>query len=251
MIANLESMNVVYLGERHDRPEDHRVQTRIYKALSRRLAHPSLGFEMFQRPFQPALDRWSAGEIDEAEMLVQTEYAKRWGYDFSLYRPLLLEAKRRNAPLIALNAAAELTRTVARGGIEALSPEQRASLPELDLGQLRHRDLVLAALREHEGVTEEMLENFYAAQVIWDETMALGVAQALSREDIGSVVVIAGMMHVWEGLGIPERAARRGATPYATVLVMDANNPEIRLDGSMGTWPADYLWFVEDALTNE
>ena len=57
------------LGESHDSHEHHRWQLQVLTALHAR--HPDLviALEMFPRRVQPALDRWVAGEIDEAEFL--------------------------------------------------------------------------------------------------------------------------------------------------------------------------------------
>jgi hypothetical protein len=58
------------------------------------------------------------------------------------------------------------------------------------------------------------------------------------------MVVLAGTMHVRAGLGIPSRAARRGATPYAIVMPV----AESELDGALHASPrvADFVWVTPD-----
>lgn len=244
MVDELARARVIYVGERHDQALDHDVQRRITEALLAREPSIALGFEMFQHPRQAALDAYVAGELDEAQMLEQTEWARRWGFDYAPYRPLVSLGRTHGLPLLALNAPQEVTRAVARGGLEALSETQRAALPDLDLDDAAHRETVLAALRHHPGMDEATLERFYTAQVIWDETMADRAAAYLARPDArDKLVVFAGTMHVRRP-AVPERAARRGATPYAIVLPVAARALEAALRAEPP--PADFLLVVPD-----
>lgn len=216
----LDGVRVVYVGERHDAAADHEAQRAIAEALLARGEPLAIGMEMFQRPFQAPLDAYVAGSVDEAELLRATEWQERWNMDFGLYRSILELARAARAPVIALNAPRELTRTLARQGEDALGEEQRASLPrEMVRDDPEHRAMIMEAFGEHPGMEPEMLERFYLAQVVWDETMAERVAEVLAS-DAGPrrMVVLAGRMHVQRGLGIPQRAARRGAEPYRVIL---------------------------------
>ncbi|HBQ12177.1 MAG: ChaN family lipoprotein [Sandaracinaceae bacterium] len=219
MVAQLQDARVVYVGERHDDAADHAVQLRVARALAG--DDLALGFEMFQRPYQSALDAYVAEEIDEPELLARTEWETRWGFDFGLYRDLVRLGRETGAPLVALNAPRELTRRVAREGLDALDEETRAGLPELDLEAADHRAMFDAAMTGHPGMDDAMRDRFYAAQVIWDETMAESVARWLDGRG-GRVIVFAGVMHV-RLPAIPARAARRGAAPYAIVLPVTAD----------------------------
>ncbi|MGF1538593.1 MAG: ChaN family lipoprotein, partial [Elainellaceae cyanobacterium] len=67
-------VDVVYLGERHDSVQDHAAQLEIVLALYAENPDMAIALEMFQRPFQPVLDRYIAGEISEAELVAQSEY---------------------------------------------------------------------------------------------------------------------------------------------------------------------------------
>lgn len=242
LVADLASARVVYVGEEHTNAADHEAQRAILLAL--RAARPddalALGLEMVQRPFQPALDAWNAGDASEAELRAGVEWEDRWGYDYGLYRSILDAARDRGVRVVGLNAPREVTRAIGHGGVEALDDGQRAELPELDLEDPGHREMVMAALAGHGGADEAMLERFYVAQVVWDETMAATVAEAL---DAGAdrVVALAGRFHVRRGLGIPKRAARRGAAPYRVVLPLAPEEVEGAL-AEQDPPAADYLW---------
>jgi uncharacterized iron-regulated protein len=236
----LAERRVVYVGERHDRAADHRAQLAILEGLHARSPSLAVGLEMVQHPFQDAVDGYVRGELDEAALLARIEWEARWNMDFALYRPIFEHARAHGLPIVALNAPAELTRAIARGGLEALDDAQRASLPELVLDDAAHRAMIGAVLREHPGLDETRFERYYAAQVVWDETMAERVARTLSASDgPRQVIVLAGAMHV-RPAAIPARAARRGATPHAIVVPVT----EDELDEALRADPpvADYLW---------
>lgn len=211
----------VVVGERHDRAWHHEVQARVFAAMLDRHENPvAVGMEMFQRPFQPALTAYAAGDIDEAQMLEETEYESRWGMDTSFYSPLWRGARKRSYPIVALNAPRELSRKIAEVGVEGLSEDEQAGLPEMDLENAVHRDYVRKAFEAHGmGMDEAKFERFYQAQVLWDETMAQTTVEFMdSHPHVESIVVIAGVAHADERFGIPPRIERR--RPKADVLTL-------------------------------
>lgn len=245
MVADLATARVVYVGERHDNADDHAIEYAVLDALLHRPGSLALGLEMFQYPYQPVLDAWSAQKISEAQFLKRTDYEARWGHDYDFYRPILEAARDAGARLIALNAPTEVTRAVAHGGLQALDPDQLADLPNLKLDDARHRKLVTEGIDGHGLMEADAFERYYAAQVVWDETMGLHIAEALnSAGEPDRLLVLAGRLHVEEGLGIPSRAARRGAKPWKVVLPVDANDKVLSWHGPADERPADYLWVI-------
>lgn len=222
LAADCATVQVTYFGERHEVGADHAFERELAEALFAERASLAIGLEMFQRPAQPHLDDYVAGRIDETTMLERTDYEARWGHDFAGYRPVLELARAHGIPLVALNARTEVSRAVARGGLDSLAPELRAELPELDLGNAAHRAFVEQALRGHPGLTEEAIGRYYTAQVVWDETMGDTVATFAREHPERTLLVLAGAMHVAEGLGIPRTAARRGLNSRRIVVATDA-----------------------------
>ena len=204
--------SVVYLGETHNDAADHAAQLEIVQALDAR-NEVAIALEMFQRPFQPVLDEYVAGEITEEELIARSEYETRWGFDWEFYAPILRYAKDNQIPLVALNTPTEITRQVASEGLESLDGQDFQYVPavdEIDLSDEDYRALLESVFSAHGGHgNSDGFENFFAAQVLWDETMAEGVARQLEAEPDRQVVVIAGEGHVGYGYGIPNRVARR------------------------------------------
>lgn len=236
----LEAAPVLCLGERHDSAPHHWAQQQVLLRLAKRAKQQghalAVGLEMFQFPFQGALARYARGELDEAELLAQTEYATRWGFDFSLYRPLLEVARDFQLPTLALNAPREITRTVGRGGLEALTTEQRAALPQLDLRDAAHYAYFEKAVGSHPmpagGPT---VEDMYTAQVIWDESMAEHAAGWLEQQaPRAQMVILAGSGHCHRS-AVPARLARRTGLQVLSVnpvLASDRPRPDTEPDRS-------------------
>jgi uncharacterized iron-regulated protein len=234
------------VGERHDEPADHAVQYAILRQLHRDEPSLAIGMEMFQTPFQEQLDDWSAGLIDETVLRRDTEYDERWGFDFSMYRPILEYARSRGIEVIALNSAREVVHAVAKDGLGSLAPEVRAGLPKLELDNAEHRAMFDTEFDIGEHGAEETVEQYYEAQVLWDETMGSRVAETLEQSDgPAKMLVLAGRVHVKHGLGIPDRAAKRGAAPYVVVLPVTDRELESELELAPEDRAADYYWVVE------
>ena len=246
LIAELAEAQAIYLGERHDQVADHVMQYAIVRGLQRRQTRLAVGLEMVQRPYQEHLDSWVRGRLDESVLRSRIQWERRWGFEFALYRPIFELARAERVRLRALNARSELTRAVAREGLEALDESMRAELPELDLEDDAHREMVMAALEGHTHGGEmdpAAIERLYAAQVVWDETMAQGVAE-LIEAGVPQIIVLAGRFHVESGLGIPRRAQRRGVRSGKIVLAVRPD--ELEEARSADPPLADYLWVVDE-----
>ena len=245
IIAELSKADIVYLGETHDRSADHKAQLAIITALYQHDPQVAIALEMFQRPYQPVLDQYLAGSINEAELREKTEYDTRWGFDWEYYAPILRFAKAHQLPLLALNTPTEVTRKVARQGLEALSSEDKRYIPplsEIRLDNEDYRQLMQEAYQMHAHGghgNSENFERFFAAQVLWDETMAQAIAQFWRANSQYQVVVLAGRGHIIYGYGIPSRVARR-ITDLTQRLVLLSSSHDSELTGHPP--PADYFW---------
>ena len=226
----LASARVVCVGEEHTNPHHHWVQLEVVRTLFKKWHHVALGMEMFQRPFQGVLDDFAAKRIDDAALQARSGYADRWGYDWSFYGPTIAAAVDAHAALLALNASRELTKKVVHHGLESLSPDEQAQVPDLELHDAAHRAW-FDALMEDMGGSEahgkksdkdtkedddkseapEMpsADRIYTVQVIWDETMADTAAKWLVANPDGRMVILAGTGHCHDS-AIVGRIKRRG-----------------------------------------
>jgi uncharacterized iron-regulated protein len=242
MLAVAGDARIVYVGETHDNPASHRLELQLLRGLADR--HPgklALGMEMFSRSQQPALDRWVAGELDEKAFLRESRWFSNWKMDFAYYRDLLMFARDRHIPVIALNAEKSLVEAVRRKSPDQLSAEERGRLPEMDLNDPYQRATAVAIFGEHShgGM---LVDGFVRAQTLWDETMADSVAGYLtSPEGVERhLLVVAGGNHVNYGFGIPRRAFRRLPASYVVIGGHEMDIPADKQDRLMDVTIPDF-----------
>jgi uncharacterized iron-regulated protein len=237
LLAELSEHDVICVGERHNDAHAHWAELAIATDLADRAEQSgrelAIGFEMFDRKDQPLLDQWLLRKLDTAGLLARSNWDEDWGYPVGFYRPLLDLGRNRQVALLALNAPRELTRQVAREGLEGLGEADRKQLPELDLEQAEHR-AVFDRVMAHHPHTGSDPEDQYAAQVVWDETMADSAARWLrARRPARQVLIVAGEMHC-RSLAIPGRIERRTpARTAALIPIVERPNkdPKRALDG--------------------
>ncbi len=219
IINDVSEKRVIYVGERHDRFSHHMAQLRVIQGLDRRNRRLAVGMEMFQRQFQDVLDRYLDGQVDEKTFLKESEYLKRWRYDYHLYRPIIEYCKEHGIPILALNLPAEISKKVARKGLESLSGEELKQVPvELDWSNTVYKTRLRQIFEEHPEGEVENFDDFYQAQVLWDETMAQCVHDYLNNNPDRQMVVLAGNGHIAFGDGIPSRTCRRGKYDQAIII---------------------------------
>lgn len=219
--------DVIYLGENHDNSEHHAQQLEIIKQLQQddNNADLAIGMEMFQRPFQPILDRYLAQEISESELREKTEYDTRWGFDWEFYAPILRYAQAQQIPIIALNTPEEITSKIAQTGIKSLKGSDFRYIPtlsEIHLDNEEYRQQIEEIYQQHvengQGNSTDV-DNFFAAQVLWDETMADAIASHYQNNSSTQIVVLVGKAHVMNDYAIPDRVIRRMNDKFFTAKV--------------------------------
>lgn len=228
VIGAASDKRIVYVGEHHDQFSHHNIQVQVIRALLRKDRKIAVGMEMFQRPFQKALDEYIAGTISEREFLERTEYFKRWVFDYNLYKPILDLCRAEKIPVVALNLRREITEKVAKEGMDALTEEERKELPtQMDMADDEYRARLRQVFNQHRGSEGRNFDDFLQAQVIWDETMAESIDRYLKDNPDRCLVVVAGGGHLVYGAGIPKRAFRRNGLPYTIILNDNNADPSI------------------------
>jgi uncharacterized iron-regulated protein len=247
ILQQLVKAKVVYLGETHDSAEDHQAQLKIVREMQRQNRKIAIAMEMFQRPFQSAIDNYLAGKLTEEELVEQTEYDRRWRFPWESYAPILRFAKENQLPVLALNTPSEVTRKVASQGLESLTAEEKKHIPpisEIRTDNAEYRQLLLEVFQQHQKAAQgnsTAFERFLQAQVLWDETMAEKIAQFVKANPDYQVVVLAGKGHIIYGYGIPSRVERRlgvGNVKARSVLLNSSENLPLSADRPL----ADFVW---------
>lgn len=226
LIDALTQKRVVFVGEVHDRYDHHLNQLALLQALHQRNPYLAIGVEWFQQPFQLVLNDFLAEKISEAELLRRSEYFDRWRYDYRLLRPILEYAKANRLPVLALNATVELTHKVSNGGLDALTPSERAQLPEISPPDSSYKARLKKIFAQHSPSKGEF-DHFMLVQRIWDETMANNVVRYLKTHPQHQMIVFSGSGHISFGAGIPHDVAQQlPGIALATVVSSDPQDIE-------------------------
>jgi uncharacterized iron-regulated protein len=224
LLDALAKQEVVFFGESHLDETTHRLELAVYEGLIERTGGKVvLAMEMFERDVQPTLDKYLAGEIDEAGFV---HAARAWSNYRTGYRALIETAKRQGLPVVASNAPAALRRSVGFGGPEALAklpPEKRALLPEKLLPNTeayweRFERVVRGHMGMIAGTTPE--KRLTSGQSLWDNSMGESCVRALAAHPGHVVLHINGGFHSQYREGaVTQLLARR---PDTRVAVLEA-----------------------------
>jgi len=237
LAAQLDDKRAIFIGEIHDHVEHHQNQLRVIKSLYARNPDLAIGVEYFQQPFQRYLDDYIAGRIDERQMLVKTEYFKRWQLDYRMLQPIFRFAREKHIPVLALNIADEIHNKVFRSGMKSLSPEELAQTPaHIEPASKHYLERLKAIFDTHPRGND--FKTFVEGVLLWDSSMADTASRYLKEHPKSRMVILAGLVHVMYGDGIPERVnLELGGKPSALLV-----------NGSdFGKFPgiADYLLVTE------
>lgn len=234
LISDLNSCRIIYVGEKHTDTAQHRHQFEIIQALFRENPELTVGMEMFDFTYQDVLDQWSAGRLDQRTFLRKVHWYANWGYNFSLYSDILEFIKENHIRLVGLNIPGYVPDRIREGGIENLRDEEKKYLPrEIDTSNTAQREYLREVFNHHHRIQGRVeFEDFYTAQVVWEEAMAETIARHLNNN---VMVVLAGNGHIQFKYGIPDRAFKRTGEPFRTVY-QASTGIEVKRD------IADYIW---------
>jgi len=218
LTGQLSKKRAVFIGEIHDRLEHHQNQLRVIQSMYARNPDLAIGVEYFEKPFQSFLDEYIAGSIDEREMLRSTEYFKRWQVDYRLMQPIFAFAREKHIPVLALNVPDEIHNKVFRKGMKSLDPSELAQTPsDMQPASEHYLQRLRTIYNSHPPSND--FGTFVEGVLLWDETMADTAARYLKTHPRSRIVVLAGMVHVMYGDGIPERVNRRLGGNYSAVII--------------------------------
>jgi uncharacterized iron-regulated protein len=236
-IEKISAKEIIFVGEVHDNPEHHLIQLQIIQALIDHYGAVTVAMEMFQKPQQAFLDQYLKGDLTEGDFLKQVNWRDAWGFDYHLYRPILLTAKANKSKVLAINAPRDIVKKVARHGLRSLDATERKKLAkDIDLSNEAHRDYVRKVYTHHAHKDLKRFDYFYEAQCVWEDSMAQNLADYLKRNG-GKLIVIIGNGHIVNRFGVPERTIKRLPVSMATVMPYALNQDEMVIKEV-----ADFIW---------
>jgi uncharacterized iron-regulated protein len=228
IIGRAVNAQVVLLGESHDNADHHRWELQTVAALAALRPKLVLGFEMFPRRVQGALDRWVAGELSEEEFLKTSDWSRVWGYESAFYLPLFHFARLNGIPMVALNVERDFVRMVGSKGLAAVPPEKREGVSAPAPAGQAYLERLFETYKQHPDKQEPAparsdpgFRNFVDAQLVWDRAMAQALSDATARSPDALVVGVMGSNHIAHGDGVPHQLQGLGIKHIASLLPWD------------------------------
>jgi uncharacterized iron-regulated protein len=252
---SFDGARIIYVGEVHSNRESHELELQVLKECYKRSnGNLAVGMEMFKRPHQEILDKWTSGEISEKDLLYSTDWDYEWGYDYNHYKEIMDFIRDNKVPVIALNITKKFGKTIRKKGLEGLSEEEKKTLPEIDTTDVYHRKYLERILKGHgHGDTDMsgLFEKFYLVQCVWEDVMADSITRYLSSpQGKGKkFLVFVGGGHIIYHFGIPKRVYRKNHLPYLTIetyekRTLNPDNDHPLFAGDIPIQPADYVKVV-------
>lgn len=252
LLDKLAKNDVVFLGEHHNKADDHNLQADIISGLASRRGNNNIavGLEMVQVQYQEALDSYIAAEIKddtaaEKALYDNVQWAERWQWSFEAYLPVFRLARAQKIPLVALNVDSASMEQVRFGGFENLPQEARDRYIDDKKGFIEFarspgfvdyvEKVVMPSYDFHARMgllgSNPSQANFYSSRILWDEAMS-NVARRFVDRHLSQkmMVVLEGADHVKFDMGSVGRMKRMAPKfQVASVLLnptpVDASAP--------------------------
>jgi uncharacterized iron-regulated protein len=230
VLARACARRVVLLGETHDIAEIHRWQLHVACALHALRPGLAMGFEMFPRRVQPALDAWVAGQCDTGTFLDSVEWGVSWGFDPDLYLPLFHFCRQQRIPMRALNCHRTLVSRVGKEGWETIPEGERDGLTPAASATPAYRAYLNALIGAEPGREGE--DRFVRAQQTWDRAFACGIADYLmTAGEEAFIVCCIGRGHLEYGHGVAFQLRDLGVDDVVTLLPSEESRPRETVRG--------------------
>jgi uncharacterized iron-regulated protein len=243
-LAGIKPGQVVVLGEQHGTSVQAAQQLQVLETIKNSGHLISLGMEFFDYTKQSFVDRYQAGQLDEATFLTQVGWGQGFSYD--AYRNQVQFPQFGSEYVIALNAPRTLTSRISRVGMAGLTEDEKNLLPPgWTLGNQGYFERFETVMGGH--VPPDALARYFEAQSTWDDTMAWKASEFLRAHPEQVLVIIVGEFHVQYGGGLPDRLKARGleVTTFSLVnlegLTESEQKTEVEPSTSYGS-RADYVW---------
>ena len=247
VMRHAAAVDIVLIGETHDNPTHHAIETALLETLSARRA-AVLVMEQYDLEQQPALDAIARSRDNPLMRLTALQKLMGTGWEWPGYQPLLAAAVHNNLPVIAANASRANLRQVALQGFDALGPDNAARLG-LDTGWSKpQQTLLLGEIAEgHCGsLPAEAVSAIALAQRARDALMA----DRILAQSAAPIIAVLGRGHVRHDIGVPVYLKRRAENRrFITIGLVEAGDSNVASDYDSSALGVLYDYVVFSAPT--
>jgi uncharacterized iron-regulated protein len=216
LAKRLAAADVIYLGEQHGNPYHHAAQLEVLNELVARGRRPAIAFEVASVAQTSELMSFVSSAqipghtVDPAQRL-REELGWRAGTEWRDYGPLLEFARKNKLRVAGIDLPRSLRRRITRVGVEGLNAVERAQFPDSGFADPAYEQLMRERLNAaHCGFAPpELVTRLYATWLARNDTMTMAVTALAAERPDEPVVVILGLGHVANNMGVYERVAQR------------------------------------------
>ncbi|NVK17564.1 MAG: ChaN family lipoprotein [Methylocystaceae bacterium] len=216
LIKQAAQQKVVLLGEQHPDAVHHRWQLQTITQLYAHNPNIVIGFEMFPRRVQPALDAWIRGELSEHEFLEETDWDDVWKYNADIYLPLFRFARMNRIPIMALNVERSLISQVSQKGWDAVNKDLKEGVQTPRAAHPDYIESLQEVFSHHSHVSkdekqsDDRFNRFLQSQLTWDAAMAQKIAEVQKMGGNPLVIGVMGSGHLSNRHGVPHQLESLG-----------------------------------------
>lgn len=205
----LARYDVVLFGEYHDQRAIHIIENDFLRAMYKLQPNLAVSMEMLERDGAKEFERYMTGDITEEKMRETVRLWPNWDED---YRPMAEFAKENGLDVISSNIPRYLAAHYAKNGtLDGIAEADRQYLPTQHIitknAYYDNFAKVMGTPKSPMKITGEMLDRYYGAQCLKDDTMAESIARYLDAHPDTKVIHYQGSFHGNHHLGVAEKLA--------------------------------------------
>ncbi len=241
LFARLARADLVFLGEKHDNPDHHRLEALVIRRLVEMGRRPAIAFEMLTPEQMPALSAYLSDHPNDTKGLGAALGWDKSGWpSWEWYRPVFAQAVLNGLPVRSANLSPPDLRAVVRGQMGADAQPALADPLPTGADQAMAEEIRAA----HCGMLpESAVGGMVAAQKARDGVMARALLDGTN-----GAVLVAGAGHTRTDRGAPYHlttlAPNRSRFSLAFREVEEGRaDPAAYADGADGL-PYDAVWFT-------
>lgn len=223
MCDKLEGYPLIFIGDHHNQDDLHQNIKLLIDGLQKKGKRIILASEWFTPSQNKILKAFTAQSLDEASFLKKIDWKKRIGFSYESFKPIyetLIEGK---GDLVGINLTKKEQKKISERDFDAMSSHEKSFFKGLDLNVSIHHDMLKPFFDECHAYSrsdqEDCSQRMYRVQVAWESKMAQEVHKyfkKLQKDEV--LMVLAGSMHLENGLGINLRFSRLSHQHFFTLL---------------------------------
>lgn len=241
LFKRLRQADIVMVGEKHDNPDHHRIESDILSALLISSDNPSVILEMLDDSQQDGIALANIAKNPETLKTTLNWDDKRWAWQD--YGPIMQQVLKANGELHAGNISRQQIRAIYSEGATVIKSDPRLTSALKVDDKLRSAMLDNIYAEHCEMMPRQQLTPMVNIQLARDARMA----SALNQAKASQVVLIAGGYHVRKKSAVPLHLRLINSTRQPVVVMLSEVDPTLqnysKLLNELQT-EADYVWFT-------